>query len=107
MWTDAWVSSDSHKVEDFISNYPSCIRATLGYYLGENNGYVFIAETDDRLSNTDADVERINAIPVKMVLEMNSLARVKVASTASAPTPSRGSGGTSPRAMGEVPSSYD
>lgn len=65
-WVDISCDSDAVMSEDFVQRYRLCQRKTLGYYLGERvvQGvpHIFVAETDDRASATDADCERVNAI---------------------------------------------
>ena len=77
VWNDAQVTEGGLNIAVYLKEYKTCVRKTLGYYIGTKEDTILIAETDDRLAgnwhNEPLDVERINAIPVGMITELNVL----------------------------------
>jgi len=77
VWEDAQVTDGGLNVELFIKEFKVCTRRTLGYYLSTTRNTILIAETDDRLAgnwfNVHQDVERVNSIPLGMIVELNVL----------------------------------
>jgi hypothetical protein len=76
-WEDAQVTEGGLSITEYLKEYKPCIRRTLGFYVGTKSNAIFIAETDDRLANNfwekPLDVERVNAIPLSMVTEIEKL----------------------------------
>ena len=76
-WQDASVDNCVTDSAKFLRELKPCIRRTLGYYIGTKNNCVCIAETDDRDADvwdvTPQDCERINTIPIGMILALKVL----------------------------------
>jgi len=77
VWHDAQVADGGFNPAKYIKEYKPCIRKTLGFYIGQKDGVLFIAETDDREAGNwcdePQDFERVNALPLCMIKELKVL----------------------------------
>lgn len=84
-WMDAHVDWTAHDSLAYVANFPGCKRKTLGYYLGDKDGYTFIAESDDRLALGDgSDCEAITAIYTTMIVSLTPLVPARKVATVAA-----------------------
>lgn len=67
VWIDAHVDNSANESAEYIVGYRACRRSTLGFFLAEQAGHLFIAETRDTDAGTAGDCERISAIPRAMI----------------------------------------
>ena len=71
-WEDIFVRFGAQYSTKYINDYEPCMRSTAGYYLGNNDGRLFIAETDDRDAGIDdIDCESVTAIPLGNILHIS------------------------------------
>jgi hypothetical protein len=68
-WLDAFTDYEPRSSAEYLAQHKPCHRATIGWYVGEDEDHVIIAMEDDRKANVPGrDCEVVTSIPHGMVL---------------------------------------
>jgi hypothetical protein len=80
IWYDHWCLNPAQNSDKFLEkNLVDVIRKTLGYYLGQNERWLAIASTDDRLGQIDeGDGDDVEGINIMLICAIKSIRKLSL-----------------------------